>query len=444
MNLYTISPFGDIVISQWKIKMTECLEIKNFAGIANINVEFKTLNIFIGPQASGKSITVKLAYFFKSIFNDLIEAIVKEENLNTFKSNQLDKFIKFFPSSTWCKGDFHLKYALNNEIFIDMYREGEKKPKLEFSEQLLLSIKKMKKYHKSIMKNYDLDEDSNIFVRTLDINRKISKEFFYNINKDEKNFSGTQFFIPAGRSFFSNLQESIFSFLKDNTTLDPFLIEFGSLYETFKGLFNRRINDTKERQNEINNLIKNILNSEYNREKNKDFLVHSDERKVSLSSASSGQQEILPLLIILKVLISGYVRFGDSNNNVSIYIEEPEAHLFPNAQKNIVKLLARLCNTQKYQIFLTTHSPYLLSSINNLFMAGAIEREGKLSQLNGIIDKNECLYTKDSKAYSLNKGACRSLIDDNEELIDADVLDSVSDDIATEFSKLLDIKLCNN
>ena len=163
-----------------------------------------------------------------------------------------------------------------------------------------------------------------------------------------------------------------------------------------------------------------------------------------MSSASSGQQEILPLLIILNVLISSKgIRFGDTDN-VSIYIEEPEAHLFPNAQKSIVRLLARLCNTQKYQIFLTTHSPYLLSSINNLFMAGSIEKEDKLSEINGIVDKNECLYTRDSKAYSLNKGVCKSLIDDDEELIDADVLDSVSDDIAIEFNKLLDIKLCNN
>lgn len=422
--------------------MAERLEIKNFAGIKSIDVEFKTLNIFIGPQASGKSVTVKLAYFFKSIFSDLVEAIVKEENLNTFKSNQLDKFTKFFPSSTWCKGDFYINYALNDEIFINMYREGEKKPKLEFSDQLLSSIKKMKTYHKSIVKKIDSNED-DFFMRTHEINRKVSKEFFTNLNKNEKNFSGTQFFIPAGRSFFSNLQESIFSFLKDNTTLDPFLIEFGSLYEAFKGLFYRRIVDNKEKQSEINNLIKNILNSEYSREKNKDFLLHSDERKVSLSSASSGQQEILPLLIILNALISQEMLFSDTKN-VSIYIEEPEAHLFPNAQKSIVRLLARLCNTQKYQIFLTTHSPYLLSSINNLFMAGSIEQEGKLSQLNGIVDKSECLYTKDSKAYSLNKGVCKSLIDDDEELINADVLDSVSDDIAIEFNKLLDIRLCNN
>ena len=423
--------------------MAERLEIKNFAGIKSIDVEFKTLNIFIGPQASGKSVTVKLAYFFKSIFSDLVEAIVKEENLNTFKSNQLDKFTKFFPSSTWCKGDFYINYALNDEIFINMYREDEKKPKLEFSDKLLLSIKKMKKYHKSIVKKIDSNEDS-FFTRTREINRKVSKEFFNNINKNEKNFSGAQFFIPAGRSFFSNLQESIFSFLKDNTTLDPFLIEFGSLYEIFKGLFYRRVIENKEKQSDINNLIKNILNSEYSREKNKDFLLHSDERKVGLSSASSGQQEILPLLIILNVLISSKgIRFGDTDN-VSIYIEEPEAHLFPNAQKSIVRLLARLCNTQKYQIFLTTHSPYLLSSINNLFMAGSIEKEDKLSEINDIVDKNECLYTRDSKAYSLNKGVCKSLIDDDEELIDADVLDSVSDDIAIEFNKLLDVKLCNN
>ena len=77
--------------------MSELLSISNFAGIEKIDLEFKKLNVFIGPQASGKSITIKLAYFFKEMFSDLPNSIAKNEYLNTFKSDQVDKFMKFFP-----------------------------------------------------------------------------------------------------------------------------------------------------------------------------------------------------------------------------------------------------------------------------------------------------------------------------------------------------------
>lgn len=46
----------------------EKIKIQNFGGIAVLEAEFKQINIFIGPQASGKSITVKLLFFFKNIF----------------------------------------------------------------------------------------------------------------------------------------------------------------------------------------------------------------------------------------------------------------------------------------------------------------------------------------------------------------------------------------
>ena len=187
------------------------------------------------------------------------------------------------------------------------------------------------------------------------------------LSKDEQKFCGRQFFIPAGRSFYANLQANIFSFLSANKTLDPFLIEFGSIYENFKHILNRRMgrilkpdNKEEKRHNEIEKIISDILKSSYQRENDKDYLIHLDKRKVNLANASSGQQEILPLLIILETLLKNRVSFG--TETVTFFIEEPEAHLFPIAQNKIIKLLARLCNNEesRYQLFITTHSPLLI------------------------------------------------------------------------------------
>ncbi len=47
--------------------MAERLIIRNFAGIDEIDIELGRINIFIGAQASGKSICVKCLYFSKAV-----------------------------------------------------------------------------------------------------------------------------------------------------------------------------------------------------------------------------------------------------------------------------------------------------------------------------------------------------------------------------------------
>ena len=47
------------------------------------------------------------------------------------------------------------------------------------------------------------------------------------------------------------------------------------------------------------------------------------------------------------------------------FIEEPEAHLFPEAQCEVMNLISLLSHNFDSQFFITTHSPYLLTILNN-------------------------------------------------------------------------------
>jgi hypothetical protein len=196
-------------------------------------------------------------------------------------------------------------------------------------------------------------------------------------------------------------------------------------------------NDSKS---SFDRLISEILNGDYLRDKDKDYLVHKDLRKVNLLYASSGQQETLPVLLVLKSLTQLQFRGG----GLTLYIEEPEAHLFPIAQKRIVQLLARTFNTEgnNLQIIVTTHSPYILASFNNLMEAGKIldEKEGTEEELTGIIPKQEIISLGAVAAYALVNGVKTDLIDPSTKLISPNILDSVSDEISIEFGKLLDLE----
>ncbi len=48
--------------------MIEKLRIENFAGISLLEIELNEINILLGPQALGKSITAKLLFYFKFFY----------------------------------------------------------------------------------------------------------------------------------------------------------------------------------------------------------------------------------------------------------------------------------------------------------------------------------------------------------------------------------------
>lgn len=77
----------------------------------------------------------------------------------------------------------------------------------------------------------------------------------------------------------------------------------------------------------------------------------------------------------------------------SFIIEEPEAHLFPSAQSVVVSLIANAYNrAESYCSYtITTHSPYILSAMNNL-----IQAENTLAAINSQNNNNDqkIIYSK--------------------------------------------------
>ena len=130
------------------------------------------------------------------------------------------------------------------------------------------------------------------------------------------------------------------------------------------------------------------------------------------------------------------------NNGVKVFLEEPEQNLFPKAQYELVKWIAKKmngnsCNT----LFVSTHSPYILSSINNLIQAYDSAAKGieARRQVEKVVRQKDFFNFDDLCVYGVNKGRVRNLLDNENRLIAQSFLDSTSLDIANEFSKLLDI-----
>lgn len=122
----------------------------------------------------------------------------------------------------------------------------------------------------------------------------------------------------------------------------------------------------------------------------------------------------------------------------ALIIEEPEQNLFPLTQYELVKYIAASFNSQSENVFVvTTHSPYVMASFNNLIEAHhVVSRLGNSVWSNGI-NQDTAIDPTRLAAYSLHDGLVSNIFDDEVELISAEALDSVSCQIESDFNQLL-------
>lgn len=424
------------------ISIMERIIIENFGGLDKLDIELNKINVFIGKQASGKSVTAKLLFFFKEVYKDIFEANTQVKSKQVVNQYILDIFCNYFPPHTWGDKPFVVKYSLD-EHFIRVLKVDEQKLKIEYSDSIKELFTIAKKLIKQDKERFSPKDEFDIYQPN---NYHLERQYVSMVqNKINVKIGYSQLYIPAGRSFFANLQNNIFSFLSNNKSIDPFLVRFGAFYENIKPIVVRSsflsILD-KKIASLFEQLSQDIINGVYLREDNQDFLLHDDKRKINVSFVSSGQQEILPLVLMLRTLVSS----SSSGGGTTIYIEEPEAHLFPRAQKKIVELLTLVAShsQNKIQLVITTHSPYILTSFNNLAQAGVIktslsENNEKLNELYQVIDKELILDPNHLSAFALKDRTGLSIIDDETSLIHADYLDSISEEIAEQFDHFLNL-----
>ena len=402
--------------------MTEKLTIEGFAGIEHMELDLRKINILIGPQATGKSIVAKLLYFFRSLPTTHVlkwARVSQELPAPTVEEVSLEEFKRHFPQTTWG----------NREACV-RYDRGEQSAQLSWSRNgtrhaagLSLSPG-FKGSVESVLAAFEKGENEP--PERKDLREKSATELLYG-----------HVLVPAGRSFFAYLERGVFRMLSLDAEFDPFLVGFGAFYEHCR----KAVATPSEH---LAPLLSRILSAEYTREDRRDYLVFPDGRRVDLGHCSSGHQEALPLVAALawvaKVSLPGIVQ--------SLYIEEPEAHLFPITQRHVVELIATVFNERRreLQLVVTTHSPYILTAFNNLLeagqVAGELGKEGNkkaLAKLHEVVPKSQHLSPKDVAAYYLDGKTARSIMTE-EGLIEAEEIDSVSDQIAVQFDKILDIR----
>ena len=401
----------------------ESIHVRNFLVLREVDLPIDKFIVIIGRQASGKSLLAKLLYFFRKFMREIyVESINKGQVKRQVERDGVALFERYFPRYAWGNDEFELVYRVDDvEVSLRRGRnnQGELRIKLDYAKKLADLHRRFKFEYKKYAQEHE------------DVGRDVWREFKHAHLEDfMSQYLRPSVFIPAGRSFFANLQKNVFSFLASNIDIDPFIKEFGLSYESSKRLGPRVHN----LQNEVAGLMRSILMGKYVFEDDQDW-IETQGRRINLANASSGQQEALPMLLMLSTLpfISG--------QRSTFFIEEPEVHLFPKAQQNIVDLFS-LLYAHGQGIVITTHSPYILTAMNNLILAGDIvRREKSLSgKVKSVIGSGYPIRYEDVGAYFIEGGSLKSIKDDDTRLIGVSLIDEVSDEFARLFNALLDIE----
>jgi len=422
--------------------MSEKLTIDGFAGLKKLSIDLRKINVFIGPQSTGKSIAAKLLYFSKNLPSDLPEAVFSGAGERDLKRQWQERFSDYFPPSTWGKSAFSVRYECSNE-FIAVQKEGGRTRKfdLSWSQGYRSALRELAK----LVANWRQEHPQAGTTAGLDRGEVHAELSRLAADRGTPELYFSQVFVPAGRSFFANVQRNIFRILSVDGALDPFLKAFGAVYERRRGFAMRRgpekRGQTGSPSMQIERLLGELVGATYVVGKDEDTLEFPDGRVVDIAHASSGQQEAIPLATTLR-LASHLLPVA---NGQTLYIEEPEAHLFPITQRKVVELLATVYNARRdgFQFVITTHSPYILTALNNLLQAGRLAKElaGKataLRRLHKVVPKTQILSADDVAAYYFDGKTARSIMT-AEGLIEAEEIDSVSDEIAAQFDRILDI-----
>jgi len=295
------------------------------------------------------------------------------------------------------------------------------------SGKLNIEIELMETFLK-MLANYNIEfiigEDTLIRYNYGDLFYEI-KHGFAGTNYTTSNKEGVlnPIYIPTERIFFPTFSQSIFNFLSNDINLPKWLVEFGAKFEKARTTLNRFKID--------------FLKAHYVFSNGIDLVELDNGNVIKLSQASSGMQSVIPLMLVVQHNTNANKKEDDL-----FVIEEPELNLYPSTQKDLVEFIIGRLNQSGDKLIITTHSPYLLTSIDNLIQAGnvASNKPELKAEVEKSVSPTLWINFDDVACYYFDDGVARSTLDTEISSIGPSNIDDVSESLSGTFERLLTLK----
>lgn len=277
------------------------LKIHDFGPIDSVDIEFGDLTFFVGPQASGKSITLETL----KLIEDRDSVIETLDRYNYIIGHNAKKILN---------------------VYFGEGMDGIWHPE----------------------SNLQLDDQ----ILTLK-----------NLTKDSSGKESTVFYVPAQRivcmgdgypKFFSDFSFTTPYVLREFTETLRIFLQFGLTDESVIFPTNECLKGIQKESfdNSIFHKGKVIMDEVAGQKK---MLLSVDGMKIPFMAWSAGQKEFMPLLLAFYCLSGPVSKVIKRDKYKVVIIEEPEMGLHPNA---IISVLLQICEliVNGYQVIVSTHS----------------------------------------------------------------------------------------
>ena len=403
--------------------MGKRLIVKNFGPIKSVEIDLKKINIFIGPQGCGKSTLAKIISF--------CSWLDKRRSDDGVYIGAYKRLASYHKLQDYFHDDTLIYYQGDNIVYAYGWPKDKTLPvdRAEFANPL------------------HVDEKEIIFIS---IQPSVNPKVIY---------------IPAERNFVSavpNLQ----NYVESDDSLHGFVLDW------FRA---------KNKYNESNPLgLLNLGVKFFSVGPVSDYILLESGKPLRLNASASGFQSVVPLVAMVDWLSNGIYneekpfsaaeekKISEILSNLSgitnsvelqkyqqrlkgivegkVYthtqfvIEEPCQNLFPDAQKDLIYyLISSLDHGKNHRLVMTTHSPYVLASLNNLIYAHNVGQSHR-EEVEKILPSCSWIDFDDINVMFVSDGGAESILDEELRQIKAERIDGISAVLNEEYEKLLELE----
>lgn len=429
------------------MKTREQLIIKNFGPIASATINIKPFMVFIGESGSGKSVILKLLSLFRWIYKrqQLLYSLELLTNGNVGIQGYIAQTLQNEISNAglidyFQKGSF-ASYEIDDITFV-----------IQVDTSTDFTITNTRKSKKVSLEKISFITDERVVIPTLLNNTTRNVRFPYHLASTYEDFRFAFDELKKGNNEQVTIKTMGVNLNSQKSSYDEqfFISQNNQTYQvrfqdSSSGIKSASIVEVMSRYYPFDFNKQDIFINFYGRIA-PNFIKLLGE---NFENVQNTTPEEMMMRNVMQNIVLSFEKISNTDARISIFIEEPELNLFPNAQKALVEHLVYSCfeppkqdKNKTIHIAFSTHSPYMLSSLNCLLLAYEIATKNPSlkEKVESIIPSKFWLDKDKFDAFKVENGEVRSIISDETHLILAESIDEVSEEIGETFDKLLELE----
>jgi predicted ATPase len=422
------------------------LIIKNIGPIKDIDITLNKINVIIGPQSSGKSTINKIACFCSWVE----KKVSLDQSFDYFMkdNNFLENLVTFHKLEGYFSSNSEIRYT--SEVIKYIFVYNKQIPTFEWVNQydyIRTKISYIPAERNIVSMIADWKQvnlpKNNIFNFMSDWN--MARKIYSPENNLNIDYLKIKYFYDESQDvdFLETLDGNKIQLINASSGQQSMIPLYILINYFTKSIYEKKIDtniEDKERNERLvtfilNKALSDVIDNEVDT-KNEDEVikyistilkVEKTDKKISIPI--KGKEFINSL--------TNYISHFTKTNYSSLFIEEPELNLFPSTQKELLYFIINAIKEKEHNLFLTTHSPYILYSLNNCIMGWLVKDNMPNDIANSLESHNSWINPKLISVWQIKDGEIFSIQEPHTNSIGKHYFNEIMNETMDEYYTML-------